>query len=144
MLILIIFFLFSCNDKQIKKESVTKNEQKVPEFHIKVSYWQDCYWKVSFTNDNFDNEEDINNAFDVSESSHIGVVHQLDLFESETEAVVFARKLTSYKKCRMYNDSVKREYDRMIIYRKLHPIAIKKYESEESCKEEKGKEVIIY
>jgi len=41
--------------------------EKKDVFHIKASYWHECNWKVSFTNDNWKTEEDMNETFDVSE-----------------------------------------------------------------------------
>jgi hypothetical protein len=151
LIILICCVSVACTEKQ-KPKGIWWHptfEQKItkPEFHIKVSFWggSECWWKVSFTNDNFQTEEDIQDTFDIS-STIMGnsVCRQLDLFESETKAVIFARKLTTYYKCRIYNDSVNSKYLRMVEYRKLHPVLKVEYNSESSCKNEKGKSTIIY
>ena len=117
-----------------------------PVFHIKAKYWYECQWQVIFTNDNFDSEETIMNCWDASSKiTGNDIVHQLMIFKDEGKAIAFAKKFTTYQKCRAWNDSVSRKAERLAEYRSAHPIEKQEvFTSESYCKDEEGKETMVY
>lgn len=117
-------------------------KHKEPVFHIKAEYWYDCQWSVSFTNDDFHSEENIMDCWDASDHPPYEVVHQLKAFPSEDDAVDFAKNFTSYKKCIAWNDSIAAVAKQLKKYRKANPV--EKLYNEQECKDDEGKEIIIY
>ena len=91
------------NSKPVQRLQITgtgyfgtpKNEPiEIPVFHVKASYWYNCHWKASFTNDNFKTEEDFSEAFDTSQDGYCNHVNYQNLiFDNEQRSVAFARKL---------------------------------------------------
>jgi hypothetical protein len=155
-LLVFVFFLccgasfFGCQTKhktgREAQKQYAETKANTPVFHIKAKYWYDCKWAVAFTNDNFDSEENIMNTWDAS-SSIMGnnIVHQLKIFPDENSAIAFAKKFTSWEKCRRWNDSVSRKAERLVQYRKNNPIEKQAdYNPLPSCKNEEGKEVIVH
>lgn len=85
------------------------------------------YYIIRFTNDNWKTSSIIMDAFDISDTMEkLNVCHQPKLFTSlytsKQDAISFAKELTSFKKCVAYNKSILDRYNRLVIYRRLHPI----------------------
>lgn len=140
-LVAILTLCASCENKSDLHLPFTK-----PEFHIKAKYFYECEWQVVFTNNNFYTEDNLMECFDLS-GTVMGnyVVHQLIIFKSEKEAVSFAEKFTTYKSCRMWNDSVSVAANALTAYRKQHPIQVVDNDGGvESCKNQEGNEVIVH
>lgn len=110
------------------------------QYHIRVDcfynpgdkYDGDKYsdYKIVFTNDNWKRTTDLNEAFDISSAGDINVVHQVKLFSSmytsKSDAIQFARQLTTYAKCIEWNKQQKAKYYELLAYRKAHPIPLPK------------------
>lgn len=110
------------------KPPLVKNpfRQIKKEFHVKIKCLTDSPnsgYQILFTEDNWDTETTINNAFDISEPMNQEyVVHQRELVDGEQQAIKFAKQFTSIQICIQYNDSVKLAYDSILAYRKAHPV----------------------
>ncbi len=152
-MLVFVFFLccgasfFGCqtNTKKGTGKHGIEKQSDAPIFHIKAKYWYECQWQVIFTNDNFDTEENIMNCWDGS-GKFVGnsIVHQLMIFKTENDAVRFAKWFTSYQICSNWNDSVAKRAVRLTEFRKQHPIEETIEDEQPSCKNEEGKEVIVY
>jgi len=116
-------FLLALTMFIIGLSSSKPSKQKKPEFHVKIECSSIGYFTIAFTNDNFDTEYKIQQAFDMSRAMEKEyVIHQERIFRSQLSAIVFAKKFTSYQVCEQYNDSIKRQYDSLLAYRKMHPV----------------------
>jgi len=115
-------------------------------YHIKAKHLHDCYWGVVFTNTNFYTEEPIMHTFDVSWGTGDNKVSYFELwFNSKLEAVDFALKMKTYADCRRYNDSVENVYHNLQDFRDKNPIIkMDAPVKNDPCKDEKGKEILIY
>ena len=108
-------------------------------FHIKVgclgikTYGFDH--PIIFTNNNWATQSKIMDTFDISDStSGNEVVYQQFLFENSSQAILLAKKLSTYQLCIKYNDSVNNKYSELKYLRNLHPIKkVEVTESKEEC-----------
>jgi hypothetical protein len=147
LLFILMVLLISCNGKKHPEQliqPIVKAQIKQPEiFHVKVKYFLSCRWNVVFTNDNFLTEIEFMDTFDLEQFG--GVIHQTKLFREKTEAVVFARKFTTYQQCVDFNNKVLAKYEKMVEYKNQHPIvkpeSITDYAT---CKDEENTEILIY
>lgn len=126
VILIIVVSVASLNYFTTKKgESITEKvvgiKKPKPIYHIKVQCWRD-YYEVKFTNDNWETEENIMDAFDISVfRDEISIAHQLWLGK-ENDALILAKKLHSYQECLNYNEMIKKRYLKLYEFRKANPI----------------------
>lgn len=130
---LAVTLLYACDIKPLSYKPNT--------FHIRVScldaHGQSEEWnyQIEFTNNNWCTSENIMTSFDISNYIFGNkVVMQEFLADNTNTAISIAKKLNTYNKCVHYNDSITVRYNKLLAYRKLHPINKKEVvDSKKDC-----------
>lgn len=137
------YLVFDIIDDVTQSYRIEKEKQHYkenPVFHLKIKY--DPVWsnyRILFTNDNWITEEEINNTFNLAGADKyvFDVAYQVDLFDSEQEAISLAKELKTYDLCIAYNKRIKKRYDKLFKIFKAQP-------KREENKPEPRKDITIY
>lgn len=117
-------------------------------FGVKVKKWDDEYYQIVFTKDNYITEENVLEVLDGTgprSDDYISLAIQLYLDKSLTETVDLAKTFDSYEKCLEYNRKMQERYRRLKEKYKDRPTFTEYQEAKnKKSNREMPKEVIIY